>query len=166
MEKSDFYYRRKPAFLSFIIVYAFCFGVSLLLIKNTSSVSDVVTSQIITRLKIPQAIPLRGLPYGIIFSVPFLVYGIRRLLWNVMSLYEFSASEIRLITGSLIRKERFFNVHEFFQISFRQNLIEAPFGIGSITLVSLKTGKRLVVMGVYDVKHVVETFRSGMGASY
>jgi len=166
MEKTDFYYKRKPAFLSFTLVYIFCFVIAILLIINSSTVSQAVNEQLIARLRIPQKVPVRELPYGLIFSLPFLIYGIYRALWNIMSIYEFKTSEIRLITGSLIRKEKFFAVHEFFRISFRQNLFEAPFGIGSITLISIKTGKRLIIRGVYGVKSVVETIRAGLGASY
>jgi hypothetical protein len=166
MEETAFHYRKKPAFISFLLLYILCFGISYLLIDNSSIISEGIKRQIMRLFTIQLPAYLRNIPYGVILSVPFLIGGVRKLLWNVMSSYELSATEIRLITGSLSRKERFFPVTDFFQISFRQNVIEAPFGAGSLILTSLKTGKRLTIQGVYRVKHVAEALRSGLGVSY
>ena len=166
MEKPEFNYKRKPAFISFLLVYLFCFGISFLLIDNSHAISKEITGQIVARFEVPASNLLWKLPYGIIISVPFLIYGIHKLLWNIMSLYEINSSEIRLLTGSLSRKEHFYVVSEFFELSFKQNLIEAPFRVGTLILTSMKTGKRLIIKGVYNVKYVVEVLRSGLGASY
>jgi hypothetical protein len=166
MEKPDFNYKRKPAFISFLLVYLFCFGISFLLIKNSPAISKVISGQIIVRFNIPLPDFLWNLPYGIILSLPFLIYGIRKVLWNLMSIYEFNSSEIRLLTGSLSRKEHFFHISDFFEVSFKQNLIETPFGVGCLILTSMKGGRRLIIKGVYNVKSVVEVLRSGLGASY
>jgi hypothetical protein len=140
-EETEFYYRKKPAFISFLLLYVLCFGISYLLIDNSSIISEELKRQTMRLFNIELPAYLRNIPFGIIISVPFLICGVRKLLWNVMSSYEFSATEIRLITGSLSRKERFFPVTDFFQISFRQNVIEA-------------------------LKHIAEILRSGLGASY
>lgn len=166
MEKPDFNYKRKPAFISFLLVYLFCFGISFLLIDNSPAISKVISGQIIVRFNIPLPDFLWNLPYGIILSLPFLIYGIRKVLWNLMSIYEFNSSEIRLLTGSLSRKEHFFHISDFFEVSFKQNLIETPFGVGCLILTSMKGGRRLIIKGVYNVKSVVEVLRSGLGASY
>jgi hypothetical protein len=166
MENTEFQYRRKPAFISFLPVYVLCFGIAYFLIKHSPSISGEVNRLLFSGPKMPVPDSLKNLPYGIIFSIPLLVYGIRKVLWNLMSLYEFSSSEIHLLTGSLTRKERFFTVPDFVQISFRQNLFEAIFGVGSLVLTRIKTGKRLTIKGVYRVKTVVDALRSGLGASY
>ncbi len=117
------------------------------------------------RVNMPDLNFIMELPYGFIFAVPFLASGIFRVLWNVMSLYEFNSSEIRLLTGSFIRKERFFVISDFFEISFRQNLLETPFRTGSLSLISMKSGKRLIIKGVYDIRSVVESLRPGLSVS-
>lgn len=165
MEKPELNYRRKPAFISFLHAYLICFGVSFLLIDKSPAISGEITGQIIARLNIPMSNILLELPYGTIISVPFLICGIRKILWNLMSLYEINPSEIRLMTGSLSRKERFYVISEFFELSFKQNLLETPFGVGSISLRSIKSGRWLIIKGVYNVKNVVEILRSGLGAS-
>jgi len=164
MEKPPFNYRRKPSFISFLPVYLVCFGISYLLIDNSTLISKEITSRIITGPGILNSVPVRNLPYGIIFSVPFIIYGIYRLLWNIMSRYEFSSTDIRLLTGSLSRKESFSPVTDFYEVSFRQNLIETPFGIGCLILAPLKGGRRLIIRGVYKVKTVVDALRSGLGS--
>jgi hypothetical protein len=162
-EDAEFHYRRKPAFVSFLLVYIFCFVSAYVLVESSPAVLREINSKVLDRLTVPVPALLRDIPYGIIFSLPFLLYGVRRLLWNIMSLYEFNRSEIRLLTGSLSRKERYFPVSEFFEISFRQSLIETPFGVGTLTLSSKKKGKRLTIKGVYRVKTVAEVLRSGLG---
>jgi hypothetical protein len=69
------------------------------------------------------------------------------------------------LTGSLSRKEHFFLISDFYNISFTQNLIETPFGIGSIIL-NASTGERLIIKGVYNVKSVVEALRPGLGVRF
>ncbi|GBE04541.1 MAG TPA: hypothetical protein ENG95_04770 [Nitrospirae bacterium] len=162
MEQPEFIYKRKPAFISFLLVYLFCFGISYLLIHGSRVVSGVVTEQVLERLAIERSHQLRDLPYGIILSVPFIFYGIRRLLWNIMSSYEINSTEIRLLTGSLIRKERFFEISGFYGISFRQNLLETPFGIGCIILAPRAKGRKLFIRGVFEVRSVVEALRPGL----
>jgi hypothetical protein len=162
--ETEFRYRRKPAFISFLLTYILCFGIAFILIDRSPSISKGITAHILESQAVSPSHFLNDLPYGIIFSLPFLICGIYRVLWNVMSCYEFSASHIRLLTGSLIRRERFFQVHEFFDISFKQNLLETPFGVGSLTLTSIKSGKRMTIKGVYRVTSVAEALRSGLGA--
>lgn len=165
MEKPDFNYRRKPAFISFLLVYFFCFAIAYLLIDNSSAISKEITALVNARLDMQRFNLLINLPYGIIFSLPFLIYGIRKLLWNLMSVYEINSSEIRLLTGSLIRTEQFFHISDFYGISFKQNLIETPLGIGCLIL-DLRHKSRLIIRGVYNVKYVAEVLRSGIGVSY
>lgn len=162
MEQPEFIYKRKPAFISFLLVYLFCFGIAYVLIHGSQAVSGVVTEQVLERLGKQRSLQLRGLPYGIILSVPLIFYGIRRLLWNIMSSYELNSTEIRLLTGSLIRKERFFEISEFYDISFRQNLLETPFGIGCIILAPRAKGRKLRIKGVFEVRSVVKALRSGL----
>ncbi|UCF87406.1 MAG: PH domain-containing protein [Nitrospiraceae bacterium] len=166
MEETAFHYRKKPAFISFLLLYILCFGISYFLIDNSSIISEEIKRQVMRLFNTQLPAYLRNIPYGVIISVPFLIWGVRKLLWNVMSSYELTETEIRLITGSLSRKEQFYPVTDFFQISFRQNLIEAPFGAGTLILTRLKTGKRLAIRGVYRVKHVAEVLRSGLGVSF
>lgn len=162
-ETTEFHYRRKPAFVSFLIVYFFCFAAGYVLVEYSPALSKEIKAQVLERLTVPVPAFLKDIPYGIVFSLPFLLYGVRQILWNIMSLYEFNRSEIRLLTGSLSRKERFFPVSEFFEISFSQSLIETPFGVGTLRLGSMKKRKRLIIRGVYQVKTVAEVLRSGLG---
>ncbi len=163
MEKSDFYYKRKPAFISFLLVYLFCFGISLLLKENSPAISREITRWVM-KLDIPYLHKFQNLPYGTILSFPFLIYGIRMLLWNVMTSYEITSSQIRLLAGSLSRKERIFLVSSFHEITFKQSLIEAPFRAGS--LVFKRGNAELTIKGIYDVGYVVESIRGKVDASY
>ena len=156
MEKSDFRYSRKPAFISFLIIYLCCFGISLLLIENSTEISREIARQVM-KLGILHSDRLQKLPYGIILSVPFLIYGIRVLLWNVMSSYEITSSEIRLFAGSLSRNEQIFPISDLHDITFKQSLIEAPFGIGSLVL--QRGNAKLTIKGIYDVRYVVDSIR-------
>ncbi len=165
MGKTDFNYKEKPAFISFLLIYFFCFGISVWLIDSSPAISQEITGRIIAQLDIPRSNPLWDIPYGIIFSLPFLIYGICKAIWNIMSGYEITSSEIRLLTGSLSRKERFFHVSEFYQVSFKQNLIETPFRVGCLIL-SARAGGQLIIKGVYNVRSVVEALRPGLGSSY
>ncbi|MEE8329723.1 MAG: hypothetical protein V3R54_07330 [Thermodesulfovibrionia bacterium] len=165
MGKPEFNYRRKPAFISFLLVYLSCFGVAYLLIDNSPLISKEINRLMISRLHIPYSNTLWNLPYGIFLSIPFLIYSIYKILWNIMSSYEINSSEIRMITGSLTRKERFYPIIEFYEISFRQNLIEIPFSVGSLILRRIRGGNDLIIKGVYNARNVAEVLRSGMGVS-
>ncbi len=165
MGKSEFNYRRKPAFISFLLVYLSCFGVAYLLLDNSPLISKEINRLIIPKLHMPYSSTLLNLPYGILFSIPFLIYGIYKILWNIMSSYEINSSEIRLITGSLTRNERFYPIMEFYEISFRQNLIEIPFSVGSLILRRIRGGNDLIIKGVYSARNVAEVLRSGLGVS-
>jgi uncharacterized membrane protein YdbT with pleckstrin-like domain len=101
---------------------------------------------------------LHELPFGKLLSIPFLIYGIRTFLWNLMSYYEIDTTRIRLLTGHLIRKEQFVLVSDIHEISFKQNLLEAPFRIGSL-LLKTRMGE-FTIRGVYHVKQVAEDLRS------
>jgi hypothetical protein len=164
MKRSDFGYQSKPAFVSFLNTYLFCFGIGFLLIVFSPLISHQLIRLMGAELELPASHPLRRLPYGAVFSLPFLIYGLRTLLWNVMSGYEFSSSRISLLTGSLVRKEHFFSISDFCDVSFKQNLFEAPLGIGKMTLTE-RDGGRLVIGGVHDVKYVVEALRAGISSS-
>ena len=160
MEHSDFYYRRKPAFISFLLVYLLCFGVSFLLIKHSAELSREIVRLIVkVRILRPylHTFDIYRLPYGIIIAFPLLVYGSGKLLWNLMTTYEITSSRIRLLAGTLSRKEQIFpfsGIHEF---SFTQTLPEVPFGIGSLLLD--RGGQKVEIKGVYGVKRVVDTIR-------
>ncbi len=163
MNKSDFHYKRKPAFISFLLIYIFFFGIAYMLADYSPFIAKIIKGQFIDRMGIQHIKLLGNLPYGIILSLPFVFYGTHKLLWNIMSNYEINPSEIRLLTGSLSRKEHFFLISDFYSISFKQNLIETPFGIGCIIL-HASTGDCLIIKGVYNVKSVVEALRPGLGA--
>jgi hypothetical protein len=164
MKGSELSYRRKPAFISFLITYLFCFGIAFLLIAFSSTTSREFVRLIIPRLELSPSNLLWKLPYGIVFSLPFLIYGLRTLLWNLMSSYEINSSRVSLLTGSLVRRERFFSISDFCDVSFKQNLVEAPLAIGKVTLTA-KDGGKLLIRGVHDVKSVVEALRTGINSS-
>jgi uncharacterized membrane protein YdbT with pleckstrin-like domain len=162
MKKSEFTYKRRPAFISFLLTYVVFLGIAYLLMQSSPAISEAIKRQVIAQMGIPRSNVLWILPYGTLLSLPFFVYSIRTILWNSMSIYEINPSEIRLLTGSVIRKERFFLISDFYSISFKQNLIEIPFGVGSVALKARGKG-RLVIKGVYDVKTVIEALRPGLG---
>jgi hypothetical protein len=164
MKGSEFSYIRKPAFMSFLTTYLFCFGIAFLLIAFSPTISRQFVRLIGAELSLPASNPLGELPYGIIFSFPFLIYGLRTLLWNLMSSYEINSSRISLLTGSLVRKERFFSVSDFCDVSFWQNLFEAPLSIGKVTLAK-RDGDRLLIRGVHNIKSVVEALRISIDSS-
>lgn len=159
MEKPAFTYKHKPAFISFMLIYFLCFVFAYWLIDNSHDLSRRVGTLVLVQLGLSRSNFLWKVPYGIVFSLPLLIFGLRTLLWNLMSFYEFTPSEIRLLTGTLSRKERFYSMADFYEISFKQNVLEAPFRIGSLILTP-HVGKPLLVRGVYNVKSVVESLRS------
>ena len=163
MEESDFHYSRKPAFISFLVVYLFCFGISLLLIRNSPEISKEIARQVV-KLGIFHSNKLQNLPYGIIFSLPFLIYGIRSLLWNVMTSYDITSSQIRVLAGSLSRNEHFYLISNLHDITFKQSLIEAPFGIGALIL--QKGSAKLTIKGIYNVRYVVDSIRAKAVTAY
>jgi hypothetical protein len=158
MEKSGFYYKRKPAIISFLLIYIICFGISYWLINNSPAISKEINRYVITRLPIPHSNLLSNLPYGKIFSLFFLLYGIRTLIWNLMSSYEISSSEIRMLTGHLSRQELLFPLLDFYEVSFKQNLIETPFRVGTLML-SRRRGGQLIIKGVYNIRTLAESIR-------
>jgi uncharacterized membrane protein YdbT with pleckstrin-like domain len=157
-------YQLKPALISFLINYLFCFGIAFLLIAFSSKISHEFVGPVLAELRLPASNLIMNLPYGVIFSLPFLIYGLRTLLWNLMSRYEISPSEITLLTGSLVRKESFFPVSVFCDVSFKQNLFETPLGIGKITL-KTEDGTKLVLRGVQNAKSLVEALRASINSS-
>ncbi len=162
MEQPDFTYKRKPAFISFLLVYLFCFGIAYLLIKESSYISGKIAGKLLSRLNIPRSNIVWNIPYGIVISVPFILIGIQKFLWNIMSSYEMTSTELRLITGSLSRRTRFFDLSDFYDISFKQNLLETPFSIGCIILKSRHKNRLLIIKGVFNVKAVVKELRPGL----
>jgi hypothetical protein len=155
MEKTGFYYKRKPAIISFLLVYVICFGISYWLINNSTVISKEINRFVISHIH------LFNLPYGKLFSLFFLYYAVRTLLWNLMSSYEISSFEIRLLTGHVSREEQFFPLSDFYEISFKQNLIETPFGVGSLIL-GRRRGGHLILKGVHSVRSVAESLRKWM----
>jgi hypothetical protein len=158
MEKAEFYYKSKPAIISFLLVYVICFGISYWLINNSQAISKEFNRYVIARLSIPHSNLLTNLPYGKIFALFFILYGIRTLLWNLMSSYEMSSSEIRMLTGHLSREELLFPLLDFYEVSFRQNLIETPFRVGTLAL-NKRRGGQLIIKGVYNIRSVAESLR-------
>jgi len=124
--------------------------------KNSPVISKKIVD-LIMLLNIPRINFLHNLPYEKLLSVPFLIYGIRVLLWNIMSYYEIDSTRIRLLTGHLIRKEKFILVSDIHEVSFKQNMIEAPFRVGSL-LLKTRMGE-FDIRGVYHIKQVVENLR-------
>jgi len=158
MEKPNFNYKQKPAIISFLGIYILCFVVSYFLIRFSAEISYEIKIQIFRQLEISHYSFLWNLPYGIILSLPFLIYGIRMIIWNLMSFYEINSTEIRILLGTLVRKEYHFSISSFKKISFKQNILEAPFGIGQIVL-DPRIGSNLVLRGIKRVKSVVEDVR-------
>jgi uncharacterized membrane protein YdbT with pleckstrin-like domain len=166
-QHADFFYRRKPAFISFLLVYLLCFGLSYLLIKHSAEVSVQIVRLILkVRIMRPylHSYDIYRLPYGIIIAFPLLVYGAGKLLWNVMTTYEITSSHIRLLAGTLSRKEQIFPLSGIHEISFTQTLPEVPFGIGSLVL--LRGGEKVEIKGVYGIKRIVDTIREKTKTPY
>jgi uncharacterized membrane protein YdbT with pleckstrin-like domain len=158
MEEIEFSYIRKPAVASFLPLYIFCFGLAFLFIFYSPLISIVFVKHLLTFWKLDSAHWLHKIPYGIILSLPFVVLGVHKILWNLMSSYEIGRQGIRVLTGSLTRKERFFPSSGLLEISFNQNVLEAPFGIGML-IIKGDGGANLNLKGVYDVKRAVEFLR-------
>jgi hypothetical protein len=132
---------------------------SILLIKYSPVISQEVTSQIM-KIDILRSNIIQTLPFGIIFSIPFIIYGTRTLLWNLMTTYEIDLSQLRLLSGSLSRKEHVYLIASYNEISYKQNIIEAPFRIGSLIL--YMSHEPIIIKGVYDVQVVIESLRREM----
>ena len=157
----DSAYKQMPAFVSFLPGYVFCIGITFCLLHFSFSVDNFVF-RILARTGISQVPALQKLPYSVIFSLPFAVYAARTMLWNFMTRYEFSMSGVRLLAGSLKRREIFYpsSVFKFKEISFEQNLLEAPFDIGTLILKPEKGGNNIIVKGVRKIRMVMKMLRS------
>lgn len=158
MEGIEFFYKRKPALASFLPLYIFCFGLAFLFIYYSPIISTVFIKHLLAFWKLDPSHWLHKIPYGIILSPPFVVFGAHKILWNLMSSYEIDRQGIRLLTGSLTRKERFFPSSDLHEISFNQNVLEAPFGIGML-IIKGNGGVNLNLKGVCDVKTAAEFLR-------
>lgn len=158
-EEPVFDYRRKPALISFLSVYLLCFVLAYLLTAYSEGISTYITDQIQTRFGMESSLPLWNIPFGNALAVPFLLYGIVKGIWHMMSFYEITSSDIRVTTGCLSRTEHYYMVPDFSAISFRQSLLETPFGAGSLILTNMKNGKRLIIKGVHDVQYMVDVLR-------
>jgi Bacterial PH domain len=156
LEKIDFHYKQKPSPVSFLFTYAICFGSCYLLIEHSLFVSKTILDLYLL-LHIPRINLLHELPFGKLLSIPFFIYGLRVLLWNIMSYYEIDTTRIRLLTGYLTRREQFILASDIHEISFKQSLLEAPFRIGSL-LLKTRAGE-FNIRGVYHVKQVAEDLR-------
>ena len=150
--------RHKLAPISFLSAYLFFFAVSFLLVYYSPLLSDLINSQILYLLRIAPAHFLLKLPYGVILAIPFFLIGILAILRNVMSSYEVGTDGIRLLEGTFVRKEYQLAFQDFDDISFRQNLIEAPFRAGTLILKSGR-GSELRVKGIHHVESVVDLIR-------
>lgn len=158
MAENEFSYRRKPALASFLPIYIFYFGLAFILIFYSPIVSIIFIKYVLVFWKLDPSHWLHKIPYGIILSSPFIVLGARQVLWNLMSCYEIDRQGIRLLTGSLTRKEHFFPSLDLNEISFNQNVFEAPFGIGML-IIKGNGGVNLTLKGVYRVKNAAEFLR-------
>jgi hypothetical protein len=160
----DSVHKQMPAFISFLPVYVFCIGSTYCLLRFSSFIDNFIF-QNLARAGISQLTALQRIPFSAILSLPFALYAARTLLWNLMSRYEIGISGVRLLTGSLTRKEIFYpaSILKFEEISFEQNLLEAPFDIGTLVLKPEKGGNNIFVKGVTKIKLVVKALRSENG---
>jgi membrane protein YdbS with pleckstrin-like domain len=163
MEKTDFNSSQKPAFISFLLRFILCLGIGFLLIGYSPVVSPTIAHQLRTYLPVEGLDSLVAFPFGIALSLPFLLYALHSILWNLMSRYEINPSGIRLLRGTLVRKERFFPISDFCKVSFKQNLLEAPLGNGQMIL-TRDSGSRLVIKGVRNAESVAEALRAAMNS--
>ena len=157
----DSEYKQMPAFVSFLPGFLLCIGITFCLLHFSSSIDNLVFRSL-ARTGIPQVSALQKLPYSVILSFPFALYAARTIVWNFMSRYEFSMSGVRLLTGSLKRKEIFYpsSVFKFKEVSFEQNLLEAPFNIGTLILKPERGGNNIIVKGVRKIRLVIKMLRS------
>ena len=155
----DLFYRRKPAFISFLPTYLFCFVMSFLLVYFSSDLSRWINDQLFSLLRpTPDPLILRRMNYGMILAVPFVLFGMRRALWNSMSRYEVNTDGIHLLTGTLARKEYHLGFRDFEDVTFKQNIMEAPFKVGTLILKSGNLGEGRL-KGFYNVKNLVDVIR-------
>jgi hypothetical protein len=118
--KPGLYYRRKPAFVSFLPYYFFCFVASFLLVHFSPHLSRWINAQVFSLLKTAPPRILLEMNYGTLLAVPFVFFGMRKLLWNAMSRYDIDTDEVHVLTGTLARKEYRLSLKEFDDVSFRQ----------------------------------------------
>jgi len=156
LEKADFRYRQKPSPISFLFTYGLCIACSYLLFRFSAFISGAI-GDLLALLRLPKPGLLAELPVGKFLSIPFFYVGIRTLFWNMMSYYEIEPTRIRLMTGYLTRREQFIPLSDVYEVSFTQNLIEAPFRIGTLVL-KTRSGQ-LSLRGVYRIAQVVEDLR-------
>ncbi|MEJ2723758.1 MAG: GAF domain-containing protein [Deltaproteobacteria bacterium] len=157
-ESPGFSDRHKLSPISFLSKYIFFFAVTFLLVYYSPILSGLINGRIPHFLSIPTAPFLANLPYGMILAVPFFFFGILAILRNVMSSYEVSNDGIRLLEGTFVRKEYHLAFQDFDDISFKQNLFEAPFRAGTLILKSGRGGE-LRMKGIHNVEGMVDLIR-------
>jgi hypothetical protein len=158
LTKPDLSYRRKPAFVTFLPDYFFWFLVSFLLVHFSPPLSRLINDQIFSLLKTTPHRILLQIGYGMVLAVPFVLFGIRKLMWNAMSRYEVDTDGVRVLTGTLARKEYYLSLQQFDDVSFKQNIIEVPFKVGTLILKSGAWGE-VGLRGIHDVKNLVDLIR-------
>ncbi len=154
----DISYKRKPAFISFLPTYFFCYLASFVLVYSSSDLTRWMNDQVFSLLMSTPPNILLGMGYGMMLSIPFVLFGLRKALWNLMTCYEIDADGVHLFTGILTRKDFHLTFHEFDEVSFNQSLLEAPFKVGTLVLKSRKLGE-CGMRGVHDVKNLVDQIR-------
>ena len=162
MADTDLSYKKKPAFISFLPLYLACSGISYLLIHHSPAVSSEVIGLVVKLRTVHpylHSLRLPPLPYGIVLAFPFLVYAAAKLLWNLMTTYEITSSHIRVIAGTFTRKEQLFPLSEIHTVTFRQDLFEVPFGVGTLVI---DRGGGQAIKGIYHVKRVVDRIREDL----
>jgi pSer/pThr/pTyr-binding forkhead associated (FHA) protein len=156
--RPSFSYKRKLALISFLPTYFFLFVVAFLLVYYSPHLSGLINIQILSLLRISPAHFLVNLPYGLILAVPFFFFGMLAIFRNLMSSYELDRDGLRLIKGAFAIKEYYLAFQDLDDISFKQNLFELPFRLGTLILKSGRGGE-LRVKGIHNVKRVVERMR-------
>jgi len=158
MTKPALSYRRKPAFVSFLPDYFFFFLVTFLLVHFSPNLSRWINGPIFSFLSTAPPRILLEMNYGMVLAAPFALLGIRKVLWNAMSLYDVDTDEVHVLTGTLARKEYRLSLKEFDEVSFRQNLMEVPFKVGTLILKSGRRGE-YGLRGIHNVRNLVDLMR-------
>lgn len=153
----EFLYCRRPALISLTPALALCAVAALLLYSNDPLITDAVKNKVLAPTSMPTDNVTWRLPYGPLLALPVFAYFLNLTLWGLLSYYEITPHNIRLVSGSVVRRESYYSLDEFDDVGFSQSIVEVPFGIGQLVLHS--SHRQLKLQGIHNVKSVVDTLR-------
>jgi hypothetical protein len=151
-------YDHSPAWGYTILAMLTCATIALYLISRADVIQGVFTQYAFNPLEVSDTSLLRTIPIGYVFTLPFIFFAIRRLLWNTLTHYSITDEDIVTHTGILARQEKHEKTSKFHDIVVKRNFLELFEGSGTVILRS-QLGDYLALRGIRNVKQTSDAIR-------